>query len=134
MARETGKIGQVWCDAGVPTEADVILHVTNWELDYKGDAIDVTGMDSAGAKAFIAGLTEGTVTVECFLDAVTELDADIVPGATLGCYLLYADGDLSGWKGSGILTDMKPSVPVDGGVKWSLTLQYSGTFSYAALL
>jgi len=132
MAHVAGKAGQVWCDTGVPTEADVILYVTNWELDYKGDAIDVTGMTDVGVKSFVSGLTEGAVSVDCFYDDAG-LDVHIAPGASVGCYLLYADGDASGWKGTGIVTDMKPSVAVDGAVKWNLSIQYSDAFSYAAL-
>ena len=131
MPRIAGKAGQVWCDTGVPTEADIVLGVTNWELDLKGDAVDTTGMESGGTKEFLAGLTEGTATVECFADVA--LDAHIIEGAILGCYLLYADGDASGWTGSGILTSKKPSVAVDGAVKWTLALQYSGTIAYAVL-
>jgi len=131
MARVAGKAGQVWADAGVPTEADVALGVTNWELDLKGDAVDTTGMDDAGVKSFIAGLTEGTGSIEAFADGA--LDTDIVPGTTIGCYLLNADGDASGWTGSAIVTGLKPTVAVDGAVKWSIGVQYSGTIEYAVL-
>lgn len=131
MARIAGKAGQVWADAGIPTEADEMLGVTSWELDLKGDAVDTTGMDSAGVKEFIAGTTEGTGTIEAFADGA--LDTDIVQGSTIGCYLLNADGDASGWKGSGIVTGLKPTVQVDGAVKWSIGIQYSGTIEYAAL-
>jgi len=130
MARIAGKTGQVWADAGVPTDADVILGVTNWSLDLDAKEIDTTGMDSGGASEFLAGPTSGTASIECFADGA--LDSDIAPGTTIGCYLLNASGDASGWKGSGFVTKATPSVEVSGAVKWSLTVRYSGTIAYAA--
>lgn len=131
MARQSGKAGQVWIDSTQPTNDDAVLGVTSWELDLRGDAIDVTGMDSGGAKEFVGGLTEGTATIECYADGA--LDSDIVEGSQVYCWLLYADGDTSAWQGRGIVTQKRPSVTVDGAVRWTLVVQYSGGIEYTTL-
>lgn len=133
MARISGKAGQVWADIapGPSSEADVILGVTSWDLDLKGDAVDTTGMDSGGAKEFLPGLTEGTGSVEAFADGT--LDTDIRPGTLLHIQLLYADGDTKGWFGTAICTGLKPNVQVEGAVKYTIGLQYSGTITYDTL-
>jgi hypothetical protein len=131
MARISGKAGQVWADTGVVTEADVILGVTSWEMDQKGAADDTTGMDSGGAKEFIGGLTEGTGSVEAFADGA--LDAHIVVGGLISVNLLYADGDTDCWYGSAIVTQRKPTVQVDGAVKWSIQFQYTSTIAYGVI-
>ena len=129
MARLSGKAGEVKADA---TVAATVYGVTNWEIDYKGDAIDTTGMDSAGAKVFIGGLTEISGTVECFHESDHELNTDITPAATILVELYYATGDASAWHGSAVVTDTKPTVQVDGAVKWSITFQGTGAWEYAA--
>ena len=128
MPRYSGKAGQVWLDVGQPTQDDRILGVTSWDLELKGDAIDVTGMDNAGIKEFIPAATEGTASIEAFADG--ELDPDIKEGAVLGCCLIASAWDTHGWIGSGVLSSKRPTVQVDGAVKWTLSLQFSGTINY----
>ncbi len=128
MARLSGKAGSVKADA---TIVALVYGVTSWELDYKGEAVDVTGMDSSGAKAFIGSLTEGTISFECFEDTDHPLNTDILPGLTILWEFRYASGDTSAWHGSAIVTDLKPTVSVDGAVKWSVNAQCTGTFHYA---
>jgi len=128
MARLSGKAGSVKADA---TMVALVYGVTSWELDYKGEAMDVTGMDSSGAKAFIGSLTEGTISFECFEDTDHPLNTDILPGLTILWEFRYASGDTSAWHGSAIVTDLKPTVSVDGAVKWSVNAQCTGTFHYA---
>ena len=131
MARTAGKTGQVWIDSTTPTESDVVLGVISWELDTKGDAVDATGMDNAGVKEFVAGLTEGTGSVEAYADGT--LDSDIAPGTTIKVSLLYADGDTDCWYGDAIVTGKKPTVEVSGAVKWSIGFQFTGTIAYGAI-
>lgn len=128
MARIAGKAGEVKADA---TTVAVVYGVTSWELDYKGEAVDATGMDSSGAKQFVAGLTEGTLSIECFEESDHPLNTDILPGLTILFNLRYVSTDAAAWHGSAIVTDLKPSVTVEGAVKWSITAQATGSFHYA---
>jgi predicted secreted protein len=128
MARIVGNHSMIKLDATVPTE---VVGCTSWEIDYKGEAIDTTGMDSAGAKGFIGGLTEASIAFECYEDAATPLNTDIAPGAVLLWQFRYIHDDAAAWHGSAIITDMKPSVTVEGAVKWSITGQATGTVHYA---
>ena len=128
MARIAGTAGSVKADA---TTVAQVYGLTSWELDYKGEAIDVTGMDSASdAKEFIGGLTEGTISMECFEEGDHPLNADIAPGATVLYELRYTGLTGASWHGSAIVTDLKPSVSVEGAVKWSITAQATGAIAY----
>lgn len=129
MANLAGKAGEVKIDSTVPA---VVYSVTSWEADIKSDAIEVTGMGDSGNKTFIGGLTEGTFTVECFEDSDHALNTDITPGATCLVQLRYNSADSSAWHGSAIITDLKPTVSVDGAVKWTFSGQFSGEVHYAA--
>lgn len=128
MAAISGKAGSVKADATVPA---VVYSVTNWEVDLKGDAIDVTGMSDSGAKTFIGGLTEGTCTIDCVEDGDNPLNVDIAPGATILIELRYVSTDASAWHGSAIVTSLKPTVKVDGAVTWAIGATFSGTVHYA---
>lgn len=131
MARIAGKGGQIAYDlsSGSPdisTEA-----VTSWEMDYKGDVIDVTGMDSAGAKAFIPSLTEATAQLEIL--ATGAIDTDLYPGLELEVELYPVAGAraaTSSWNFTAIVTGCKPTVEVSGAVKYSVTVQATGAIAY----
>ena len=135
MPRTSGKLGQVWADTTTPTVADLVLGVTSWELDLKGETQDATGMDNTGgAKDFIATLTEGTGSVECFADSGLDLaDIGIVQGGTIIVSLLYAAGLADCWYGTGIVTGKKPTVEISGAVKWSIGFQFTGTIAYGVI-
>jgi hypothetical protein len=128
MANIAGKAGEIKIDATVPA---VVYSVASWEADLKGDAIDVTGMTDAGKKSFISGLTEGTFGAECYEDDANPLNPDVSPGATCLVQLRYVSTDTSAWHGSAIITDLKPTVTVEGAVKWSFTGQFTGEVHYA---
>lgn len=132
MARMAGKAGAFHIDAIEPADP---AGVTQWELDYKGEAIDTTGMDNTlGAKEFIAGLTEasGTATLFATDDAQNPVaNTELRPGLTCVAYLYHASGDTSCWHGSCIITDLKPTVTVSGAVEYSLSFQFTGAVEYA---
>ncbi len=136
MARLAGKKGAIYTDLGdgVGENPAEVLGVTSWEIDYKGDAIDVTGMDSSGAKSFIGGLTEWTATVECHWDSDEAQLADTLKPGNRIALQLYLDNSGSPIFGDSpyvyaIMTDFKPSVAVDGAVAVSMTLQGTGALS-----
>lgn len=127
MARIAGKAGEVEIDATVPA---TVYGVTNWELDYQGDAIDVTGMGDSGARTFIGGLVGGSATIECFEDGAHALNTDIRPGLGVTANLRYVTTDLTSWNGTGYITGLRPRVAVDGAVQWTITVQFSGEIAY----
>jgi predicted secreted protein len=128
MAAISGKAGSVKVDATVPA---VVYSITSWEADLKGDAIDVTGMGDSGAKTFIGGLTEGSCSFECYEDSDHVLNADIAPGASVLIQLRYVSTDAAAWHGEAIVTSLKPTVSVEGAVKWSVAAQFTGAVEYA---
>lgn len=123
MARQSGKAGKVILDN---SGTAIVYHVARWEANYKGDAIDVTGMNDSGLKNFVGGLTEFTATVECFADPSNELDSDITPAGTCYFELYHNVSDTKCWHGDGIITDKNPQVQVDGAVRWSIALTGTG--------
>lgn len=123
MARFAGKGGTATFGGST------IFGCTDWEVDYKGDAIDTTGMDSGGAKEFIAGLTEWSVTVNGY---ATGTVAALVPGTSLALVLrsaAAADGDVPQLTGTGIVTDLKVTSSVAGLVGVAVSLQGTGTLT-----
>jgi predicted secreted protein len=122
MARLSGKIGSA-------SLGGAILGVNSWEIDYKGEAIDVTGMDSAAAKAFIGGLTEWSGSLEGFLESGATLP---LPAATAAVSLVdSADAGFNTYTGSSIITGVKYSTSVEGAVKYSITFQGTAALGIA---
>jgi len=124
MARLTGKKGSVTIGASG------VYGVKSWEIDAKCDAVDVTGMDSGGAKEFLSGLTEWNGTIECFLDSENFISNSVLGGAPVS-FSLVSDATTPKitCSGSAILTGWKPSVSVEGAVTLSITFQGTGTLT-----
>jgi len=125
MARTSGKLGSATINAVTYNG------VTNWEIDYKGDAIDVTGMTDAGVKAFVGGLTEWSGSMDVVWDNTQALPTPALTlAATVAVSLVTgATGALDTWAGAVIITDCKVTVPVDGAIKLSCTFQGTGALS-----
>lgn len=124
MARLSGKGGS----ASIGGE---VLGVTSWEIDYKGDAMDVTGMDSAGAKAFLAGLTEWAGSCDGFLESGATLP---LPAAAVNPTISFVDSADAGantYTGDVIVTGVKYSTSVDGAAKYAITFQGTGALDIA---
>ena len=116
MARLSGKSGS----AAVGGAA--VLGVSSWEIDYKGEAVDVTGMDSAGAKAFIGGLTEWSGTIEGTMEAGATMPT---PAASVAVSLVDSTPSAANktYSGTVITTGVKVSTSVEGAVKYSISFQ-----------
>ncbi len=115
MARQSGKSGSVTFDSGTT------LGVTKWDMDQKCDAVDTTGMDSAGAKEFIPGLTEFSGTFEGNWDGT---GAPPMAGAVAAMIL---DTGASTYDfATAIITSLKPTVDSKGVVTFSCAFQGSG--------
>lgn len=123
MARLSGKSGSA-------SIGGAISNVSNWEIDYQGDAIDVTGMDSSGAREFIGGLTQWSGTVECHLDSAQALPTP--SGAAVAVSLVdSADTGYNTYSGNVIVTGIRPRTAVDGNVQCTITFQGTGALSIA---
>ena len=124
MARFSGKAGSI-------TNAGTNIAITSWEIDAKGDAIDVTGMDDAGIKEFLAGLTEWSGSFEGFAtgDVATSAAGTALTAPVFKSSATAGAPKLTG-TGGGIITGCKVSSAVDGAVKVSVTFQGSGALGY----
>ena len=124
--------------AGSITTIATNIGVTSWEIDYKADAVDVTGMDDAGVKEFIAGLTEwsgsfegwSTGTVAGSAPGTAIVGAVFASSTTAGAPKLTATGTGGN---AGFITGLKVSTAVEGAVKVSCTFQGSGALTIATV-
>lgn len=121
MARASGKAGSVTINAVTYNG------VKNWEINYKGDAVDVTGMSDSGAKNFVGGLTEWSGSCSINWD-VTQ--APPAPGAAYAAtFLTGAGGSYDSFAGTILATDIHVSTPVDGAVTLDITFQGTGALT-----
>ena len=135
MATIAGYKGGV--SIGPVDEARTLYVVKKWELEDKVNLEDVTGMERLasplGRKEFAPNLSEFSVNIECLLDdvdpnLVTQVDTDDPEvGDPCGVFL-YLDPtkDTLAYNLEGVVQSIKPTVEVDGQVKWSLTVQGQG--------
>ena len=112
----------------------VISGFKEWSIDARGDAIDVTGFDSSGAKQFVAGLTEwsGSVNAEADDGANGKFAGagQFKPGDTItGTFYINSTKYYSG---SCIITGVSPKASASGAVEWTVTFQGTGTLTYPA--
>ncbi len=124
MARFAGKTGGV-------TDGKSGIAFSGWEIDAAGDAIDVTGFDSAGAKEFVAGLTEWSGTAEGF---VTGSVAAYAPGSTIaGVVFASAGAGSVTLTGTIIVTSLRVGTAVAGAVTVSIGFQGTGPLAYGTV-
>lgn len=132
MARFSGKAGSV-------NLGGAIAGITKWDVDAKADAPEVSGMDSAGVKEFIAGLTEWSGSFEGYC---TGSPAAFKPGTTFTTFTLASSGttgapkftaDATAPAGALIITGLKITTEVKGVVQFSVTFQGSGNLSYGTV-
>ena len=125
MPRMHGKGGKVKVDSDGGGSPLIVLGITAWSVDYKCAADDATGMDSAGKKAFLAGMTEWSGSFNGVWD-VTETDTiDNPPLISIGTRLeleLWLDDSVD-YVGDCLVTSFKPEVATDGIVKISIDFQ-----------
>ena len=126
MARIHGKNGTV------KIESVGLLGITGWSVDYKSAADDQTGLDSAGVKGFLAGLTEwsGSFTAVWDTDEGDIFGAPpvLVVGTTVEVLLEMEAGGVS-YEGDAIITGFKPDVAIDSVVKLNADFQGTGVLT-----
>ena len=125
MPRFLGKAGSI-------TNAGANIAITSWEIEAKGDVVDVTGMDSQGIKDFIAACTEWSGSFEGF---ATGNVAGSGPG-TLVQNAVFASSATTGapkLTGNIIITSLRVTSSVDDAVKASVSFQGTGALTYGVV-
>lgn len=122
MARYSGKGGSI-------TGAGANIAITSWEIDARGDAVDVTGMDSGGAKEFVSGLTEWSGTFEGF---ATGSLAGSAPGTSVTGAVFKSSAAAGAPKLTGnlIITGCRVQTTVEGAVRVTCTFQGTGPLTW----
>lgn len=123
MAASTGKGGKVVIGA-----SGVLAEVVSWQLNEKGDQVDVTPMSSsAGPRTFLPTLKEWDGQVVMNYDP-TDTDQELIVANYETTIKLYPQGetvDLKYWSGSIIVSSAQRQAAVDG--KIQLTMAFKGT-------
>ena len=102
-------------------------YISGANLSREVDTAEVTNLAS-GAKEYIAGLADGTISVEGFFDSVVDGYITGIIGTTKGAYY-YPEGKSTGKARkacSVIVTSYETDAAVDGAVAISLELQVTG--------
>lgn len=132
MAGLSGKAGRVL--VGGPGVA--VARITNWALNTKADAVDVTGTSSSGHKEFVAGLDEWSGTAKCHYDSAetkfTGAPPTIVVGAVVTLLLGVDDGAGETWTGTALITGVDVELDVAGDITFNISFQGTGALTYPA--
>ena len=122
----------------VAVGASNVAQVRNWNADIQREEVDTTHMnDGAGGwRSFISGLGAGTGTMDVNWDMTdtngqkTLQNAVLNPPSTPPVVKLYVDGTHY-YSGSVIVTNVSPSVGVDGLAEASINFRFTGAVSFA---
>lgn len=98
--------------------AKVIAGIKSWTLDQTVSAIEVTGFDSSGHKAYIPGLADWSGTFEGYKEGVP-----LTIGSQVGLELRESSTATQQFRGNAIITGLHANVAVDGAVTYSYDFQ-----------
>jgi|TARA_R100000152_G_C6757471_1_gene181280 hypothetical protein len=107
-----------------------IGELTGFTLETTADVVEDTQL-SDSTKSFLAGRTSFSGTLEMSYDETDSPQQTLTAGTSIS-FVLGAEGDGSGdeiFSGSGIITGMSVSVPLDGITTRSVTFQGTGTLT-----
>ena len=124
MATHHGKEGVV--KAG----GSGIGELTGFTLETTADVVEDTQL-SDSTKSFVAGRTSFSGSLEMSYDETDSPQQTLTAGTSIS-FVLGAEGDGSGdeiFSGSGIITGMSVSVPLDGITTRSVTFQGTGALT-----
>jgi len=97
----------------------------NWTVSYDGDVVETTDYADAGVKAYIAGGTGWTATYE--------VNKDGAPPHAMHSSNSYTFKESATanqtWVGTGIVTNIGSSAPIDGLVVYTYSVQGSGALT-----
>ena len=107
-----------------------IGELTGFTLETTGDVVEDTALTDA-TKSFVAGRTSFSGTLEMHYDETDSPQQTLTAGSSIS-FILLPEGNSSGdesFTGTGIVTGMSVSIPLDGITTRSVTFQGTGTLS-----
>ena len=107
-----------------------IGELTGFTLETTGDVVEDTALTDA-TKSFVAGRTSFSGTLEMSYDETDSPQQTLTAGTTIS-FILAPEGNSTGdetFTGSGIVTGMSVSIPLDGIITRSVTFQGTGTLT-----
>ena len=107
-----------------------IGELTGFTLETTGDVVEDTALSDA-TKSFVAGRTSFSGTLEMSYDETDSPQQTLTAGTSIS-FILAPEGNASGdetFTGTGIVTGMSVSIPLDGITTRSVTFQGTGTLS-----
>ena len=107
-----------------------IGELTGYTLETTADVVEDTQLSDA-TKSFVAGRTSFSGTLEMSYDETDSPQQTLTAGTTIA-FILAPEGNGSGdetFTGSGIVTGMSVSIPLDGITTRSVTFQGTGALT-----
>ena len=120
MARISGKLGEV------TVAAAEVTGIKSWNVDQKVEALDSSGFDSDGVKAFIAGCSEWAGSFEGNKNGVP-----LTIGSEIALVLKESQTANQQFNGQAIITGLSVKTDIAGLVTYSYTFQGTGTLTIA---
>ena len=128
MATHHGKEGVVTAGGSGVGE------LTGFTLETTADVVEDTALTDA-AKTFVAGRTSFSGTLEMNYDETDSPQQTLTAGSSIS-FVLLPEGNSSGdesFTGTGIVTGMSVSIPLDGITTRSVTFQGTGALTRATV-
>ena len=104
--------------------------LTGFTLETTGDVVEDTQL-SDSTKSFVAGRTSFSGTLEMSYDETDSPQQTLTAGSSIS-FVLLPEGNASGdesFTGTGIVTGMSVSIPLDGITTRSVTFQGTGALT-----
>lgn len=129
-----GKGAKIYITDSAATERDISSAVSNVSMPKSADTAETSALGDA-AKTYVAGLKDGTLSIDGTRDTTIEGYVDGVIGVVTA-FAYLPEGSATGkikYSGTVIGTSYEPSSSVDDANKWSSEFQVSGTITRAVL-
>lgn len=122
---------------GTSVASSETVHINNWEISFAGDALENTSFgDTVYDRGFQPGLRSHTITFSGYSDPadnshsyLLDRQKSTVAAAAVWVDLHYDRDTPKGWEGSGVVTGLTISEPVDGLCAFSGTVQITAGLS-----
>ncbi len=101
-----------------------VTGIKSWKLDYTFDALEGTGFDSSGARAFIPGLKTWSGSFEGSKDG-----APLTIGTEIALVLKESATANQKWNGQAIIMGQHPATATDGLAMIAYDFQGTGALS-----
>ena len=111
-----------------------IGELTGFTLETTGDVVEDTALTDA-TKSIVAGRTSFSGTLEMHYDETDSPQQTLTAGSSIS-FVLLPEGNASGdesFTGTGIVTGMSVSIPLDGITTRSVTFQGTGALTRATV-